>query len=205
MIRRIVVSTVAPIVLVGLLILTSGIPGHAVDNDLVCKQISQGQRAGPTVAGPQGLCPDLVEQISHLQIQNEHQREKLRFSTTHINIGDGPLQIRGGGQVAPCIIDGINYAQCMYSTQEILDAKGNIVYRQPAGVAFFHPQHNHWHQSGVALFQVRKGTLDGPLVNNGVKITFCLVDTDQTDLVTKGSNRFYFDCNAELQSISVGW
>jgi len=38
-----------------------------------------------------------------------------------------------------------------------------------------------------------------------VKITFCLVDTDQTDLVTKGSNRFYFDCNAELQGISVGW
>src|SRR6266542_612746 len=97
------------------------------------------------------LYPDIVEQIAHLQIQNEHQREMLRFSTTHINIGDGPLQSRG------------------------------------------------------ARFEVRKGTLDGPLVNNGVKITFCLVDTDQTDLVTKGSNRFYFDCNAELQGISVGW
>ena len=90
MVRRIVVSTVAPIVLVGLLILTSGIPGHAVDNDLVCKDVSQRQRAGPPAGGPQGLCPDIVEQISHLQIQNEHQREKLRFSTTHINIGDGP-------------------------------------------------------------------------------------------------------------------
>jgi len=85
------------------------------------------------------------------------------------------------------------------------DRAGNIVYSQPAGVAFFHPQHNHWHQSGVARFEVRKGTLDGPLVRNGIKITFCLVDTDQTDLVTKGSDRFYFDCNAELQGISVGW
>src|SRR5881398_3352526 len=205
MIRRIVASTVAPIVLVGLLILTSGIPGHAVDNDLVCKDVSQRQRAGPPAGGSQGLCPDIVEQISHLQIQNEHQREKLRFSTTHINIGDGPLQIRGGGQIAPCNIDGIHYDQCTYSTQEVLDAKGNIVYSQPAGVAFFHPQHNHWHQSAVALFQVRRATLDGALVNNGVKITFCLVDTDQTDLVTKGSNRFYFDCNAALQGISVGW
>ena len=151
------------------------------------------------------LYPDIIEQIAHLQIQNEHQREMLRFSTTHINIGDGPLQIRGGGQVAPCVIDGTAYDQCTHATQEVLDAAGNIVHSQPAGVAFFHPQHNHWHQSGVARFEVRKGTLDGPLVTNGVKITFCLVDTDQTDLVTKGSNRFYFDCNAELQGISVGW
>jgi len=55
------------------------------------------------------LYPDIVEQISHLQVQNEHQREMLRFSTTHINIGNGPLQIRGGGQVAPCVIDGTAY------------------------------------------------------------------------------------------------
>jgi hypothetical protein len=81
------------------------------------------------------LYPDIVEQIAHLQIQNEHQREMLRFSTTHINIGDGPLQIRGGGQVAPCVIDGTAYAQCTYATQEVLDAAGNIVHSQPAGVA----------------------------------------------------------------------
>src|SRR5712692_10741478 len=152
------------------------------------------------------LYPDIVEQISHLQIQNEHQREKLRFSTTHINIGDGPLQIRGGGQIAPCNIDGIHYDQCTYATQEVLDANGNIVYSQSAGVAFFHPQHNHWHQSAVALFQVRSGDpLRGPVIGQGVKITFCLVDTDQTILVKKGSSRAYFECNAELQGISVGW
>jgi hypothetical protein len=78
---------------------------------------------------------------------------------------------------------------------------GQIFYQTPGGKPEDHPQHNHWHQSGVARFEVRKGTLDGPLVNNGVKITFCLVDTDQTDLVTKGSNRFYFDCNAALQGL----
>jgi hypothetical protein len=60
-------------------------------------------------------------------------------------------------------------------------------------------------QRSNGQLEVRRGTLDGPLVKNGVKITFCLVDTDQTDLVTKGSNRFYFDCNAALQGISVGW
>ena len=151
------------------------------------------------------LYPDIVEQISHLQIQNEHQREMLRFSTAHINIGDGPLQVRGGGQIAPCVIDGVAYAQCTYATQEVLDSAGNIVLTHPAGVAFFHPQHNHWHQSAVAQFEIRVATINGPLWAAGTKITFCLVDNDQTILVRKGSNRAYFECNAELQGISVGW
>jgi len=155
-------------------------------------------------AGPPRY-PDIIEQISHLQIQNEHQREMLRFSTTHINIGVGPLQVRGGGQIAPCVIDGVALAQCTISTQEILDAAGNIVLTHPAGVAFFHPQHNHWHQSSVALFEVRIGAVNGPAVSAGTKTTFCLVDNDQTLLVKKGSSRAYFDCNAELQGISVGW
>ena len=151
--------------------------------------------------------PDIVEQISHLQIQNEHKREKLRFSTTHINIGDGPLQIRGGGQIAPCVIDGVSLEQCTHATQEVLDAAGNIVQTHAAGVAFFHPQHNHWHQSAVALFAVRIGASDGPLLGSatGTKTTFCLVDNDQTVLVKKGSSRTYFECNSTLQGISVGW
>src|SRR3982751_2513565 len=91
-------------------------------------------------AGGPPRYPDIIEQISHLQIQNEHQLEKLRFSTTHINVGDGPLQVRGGGQVAPCVIENVAYDQCTHSTQEILDAHGEIVMTHPAGVAFFHPQ-----------------------------------------------------------------
>jgi hypothetical protein len=57
--------------------------------------------------------PDIVEQLSHVQIQNEHQREQLRFSTAHIHVGDGPLQIRGGGQVAPCVINGVDGAHIL--------------------------------------------------------------------------------------------
>jgi hypothetical protein len=63
---------------------------------------------GTQAAGPPRY-PDIVEQISHLQVQNEHRREMLRFSTTHINVGDGPLQVRGGGQFAPCVIDNVSY------------------------------------------------------------------------------------------------
>ena len=161
--------------------------------------------AAPCAYGAGELYPDIVEQISHLHIQNEHQREMLRFSTTHINVGNGPLQVRGGGSVAPCVIDNIAYGQCTYATQEVLDAAGNIVEKHPAGVAFFHPQHNHWHQSDVALFEIRVEAIKGRLLSSGAKVTFCLVDNDQTVLVKKGSSRTYFDCNAQLQGISVGW
>ncbi len=157
---------------------------------------------GPRAAGAP-LYPDIVEQISHLQVQNEHQREMLRFSTNHINLGDGPLQVRGGGQVAPCSIDGVAYAQCTHATQEVLDAGGGIALTHAAGVAFFHPQHNHWHQSAVARFEVRDA--DGQVVAGGLKETFCLVDNDKTPPAGRGGRRAYFDCNRELQGISVGW
>ena len=112
---------------------------------------------------PVPLYPNVVEEVpSHLQIQNDHQREWLRFSTTHINLGPGNLQIRGGGQIAPCTIDGIHYDQCTVATQEILDSAGNVVLTHPAGVAFFHPEHNHWHQSAVAAFKITTGDPASP-------------------------------------------
>src|SRR4051794_26892035 len=137
-----------------------------------------------TTAGASGagVLPDVIEEVpQHLQIQNTQQREFLRFTTTHINIGAGNLQIRGGGQVAPCDIDGIHYEQCTVATQELLDAAGTVVGTHPAGVAFFHPEHNHWHQSGVARFAItRSPTPDAPPVNGivGTKITFCFVDVE---------------------------
>lgn len=177
-------------------------------------------RSAPTA--PEPLYPNIVEQIPHhLLIQNDHQREWLRFSTTHINLGPGNLQVRGGGQVGPCEIDGEPIAQCTFSTQEILDSSGQVVLTHPAGVAFFHPEHNHWHQSGVAEFQIKRDdpacrTRDdanacaatGVSVAKGVKITFCLVDltfTGVTGTEKKVMPRNYFECNRELQGISVGW
>jgi hypothetical protein len=127
--------------------------------------------------------PNVVEEVpSHLQIQNDHQKEWLRFSTTHINLGPGNLQIRGGGQIAPCTIDGIDYDQCTVATQEVLDSAGNVALTHPAGVAFFHPEHNHWHQSAVAAFKIATGdpaspggcsqTACGTEIAAGVKIIF---------------------------------
>lgn len=155
-----------------------------------------------------GILPDVIEEVpSHLAIQNTQQGEWLRFTTTHVNIGDGNLQIRGGGQVAPCDIDGIHYDQCTVATQEILDASGTVVDTHPAGVAFFHPEHDHWHQSAVAEFAIRR-TITGPALAAGVKITFCFVDvefTGETGTVKKVQPRTYFECNGDLQGLASGW
>lgn len=162
---------------------------------------------GPGATGV-GLLPDVVEEVpSHLQVQNTQQREWLRFTTVHINIGVGNLQVRGGGQVEPCEIDGESYPQCTVATQEILDAQGDVVQTRPAGVAVFHPEHNHWHQSAVAEFAVRS-TLDEPSLVDGAKITFCFVDvefTGATGSLKKEQPRTYWECNGDLQGLASGW
>jgi hypothetical protein len=151
-----------------------------------------------------GVLPDVIEEIpQHLQIQNTGQREFLRYSTTHWNFGDGPLEILGGGQVAACVIDGVPYAQCTYATQLIRSAAGDVVAQHPAGVAFFHPEHNHWHQNGVAFFAIRAALGGPPVGPTGYKTTFCLVDVDKYGVTPK--SRTYFECNGALQGISVGW
>ena len=174
---------------------------------------------GAKQPAPVPLYPNVVEEVpSHLQIQNDHQKEWLRFSTTHINLGPGNLQIRGGGQIAPCTIDGIHYDQCTVATQEILDAVGNVALTHPAGVAFFHPEHNHWHQSAVAAFKITTGdpaslggcsqTACGTEIAAGVKITFCFVDvvfTGITGAEKKALPRSYFECNGDFQGLSAGW
>ena len=152
-----------------------------------------------------GLLPDIIDEIpKHLSVQNTRQREWLRFSTTHWNFGDGALQVRGGDQEAPCVIEGVPTV-CTFAMQEIFDASGQIVARHPAGIAIFHPEHNHWHQSEVATFAIREA-LDGDPVGSRVfKTTFCLIDLDFSDLVHRHKTKVYWDCNADLQGISVGY
>lgn len=153
------------------------------------------------------LVPDIIEEVpKHLSIWNIQQHEVLRFSTTHWNFGAGPLQVHGGGNVAPCVIDGVPYPQCTIAEQEILDGDGQVVATHPAGASVFHPEHNHWHQDAVARFALRTSP-DGPPINDQavIKTTFCLVDTDRSEQVDRAADRGYAECNGDLQGISVGW
>jgi hypothetical protein len=154
----------------------------------------------------EGLLPDIVEAIPfHLTVQNTRQESWLRFTTGHINIGDGKLQIHGGGNVAPCDIDGVHYDQCTHAYQEVLDADGNVAASYLSGTFIFHPEHNHWHQEAVAAFEIRSGSENGPVVTRGEKVTFCLIDYRRVwDTVTNG-DRTYWECNGDYQGITPGF
>jgi hypothetical protein len=153
-----------------------------------------------------GLLPDIIEEVpKHLSVQNAQRRELLRFTTTHWNFGTGPLQIRGGGQEHACIVDGLATV-CTFAMQEVLNASGQVVALHPAGVALFHPEHNHWHQSGVTEFAVRLTPGGAPVGSRRLKTTFCLIDYDWSDEILHGRNtKVYWDCGADLQGISVGY
>jgi hypothetical protein len=155
-------------------------------------------------AGPPRY-PDIIEQISHLQIQNEHQREMLRFSTTHINIGNGPLQVRGGR--SDRTVRDRRRRSCSMHYLHAGDSGCGWQYRAHApGRRRVLPSSAQPLASELrCAVRVRIGAVNGPALAAGTKTTFCLVDNDQTLLVKKGSSRGYFDCNAELQGISVGW
>lgn len=181
--------------------------GAAMTGHAAAAPASVALPAGATVADlPAGArAPDIVEEVpKHLNIQNVQQHEVLRFSTTHWNFGSGPLQLRGGGQVAPCVLDGVPYPQCTIATQEVLDAEGEVVATHPAGAAVYHPEHDHWHQDAVTRFAIRTSPT-GPAIGTVSKTTFCMIDTERRDHRTPGSDRAYADCDDELQGISVDW
>lgn len=59
----------------------------------------------------------------------------------------------------------------------------------------YHPTHRHWHVNGVALFEIRVGSPDGPVFGgNSVKTTFCLIDWYKLDDNAKTPERGYFAC-----------
>ena len=159
---------------------------------------SRGGMAAPSKSS-QGLFPDLRTVVpQHLQIVNSHQRETLRFSNGIANTGEGPWRMR---PVFP--VDGLSTQDAV---QEILDKGGNIVLEKVVSQFQFHPEHNHWHIGNVALFEVRVGSLSGPIFGgNSRKTTFCLIDWYKLEGNSPTTERTYFECNSTYQGISPGW
>jgi hypothetical protein len=152
-----------------------------------------------------GLIPDVIEQVpTGLFVEQDTDRSLLRFSTTHWNFGNGPLQVRGGDDIAPCVLDGVPFTECTYAVQEIVNAAGIVVGQHPAGAAIYHPTHNHWHQDSVVTYAIRR-TLNGPAVGPvGTKTSFCLIDVRSSVRATS-KERTFVACNADRQGVSVGW
>ena len=147
-----------------------------------------------------GLLPDLRTVVpKHLQVVNDHQREVLRFSNGIANTGDGPWRMRPQFPLSDA-------GATQDAIQEILDASGNVLDSKLVSQFEFHPEHNHWHIVGVALFEVRAGSPAGPVYGgNSIKTTFCLIDWYKLDDNSRTPERAFFDCNGAFQGISAGW
>ena len=96
--------------------------------------------------------------------------------------------------------------------QEIEDASGTVIHDEAVSEFVFHPAHNHWHITAVALFEVRKALDDGHDGHWGkvyggqtIKTTFCLIDVIQLEGQSKTPELRFWDCFPdERQGISSG-
>jgi hypothetical protein len=159
----------------------------------------------PHGGGMPGLYPDLRAAVpGQFTVQNDHQHEYLRFSNLIANTGQGGLRLRPEHDPVTGITTGY---------QEVFDVFGTMVVDQPVSQFVFHPAHNHWHITAVALFEIRAARDDGKEGAYGavvggqtIKTTFCLIDVVRLEGNSNTPNRTYWDCFPdEHQGISAGW
>ena len=167
--------------------------------------ITASATGGKAPSGGTALLPDLQTAVPHhFTVQNQQQRETLRFSNLIGNAGAGDLRLHPESNITTGVTTG---------WQDLLDANGNVVSSQPVSEFVFHPAHNHWHITGVALFEVRLAADDGTrgrfgavYANQSIKTTFCLIDWIKLDGNSPTTDRNYFECAPDaLQGISAGW
>jgi hypothetical protein len=163
---------------------------------------ASGGKAPSTTAA---LYPDLQTAVPHkFTVQNNQGGEYLRFANLIANTGKGDLRLHPESNITTGITTG---------WQDLLDAAGNVVSSQPVSEFVFHPAHNHWHITDVALFELRvardsgmDGNYGAVYANQSIKTTFCLIDWIKLEGNSPTGDRHYFDCAPDaLQGISAGW
>jgi hypothetical protein len=141
------------------------------------------------------VLPDLLTVVpSNLVAVARDADVRLFFTNVIVNFGAGRFQVRP-----------VNEGTQTTAYQQLLNASGSVVAEFPVSTYAYHPEHRHWHIDAVAEYTMRAGTLNGPIVVQATKVTFCLIDTEQ--ILPKGvaGNRTYVGCNAALQGITNGW
>jgi hypothetical protein len=156
--------------------------------------------ADPQVsAAVEGLLPDLRTVVPQdlRRVVNARGREILRFTNSIANTGRGPFHVVPRYNAREGTQDAIQW---------VFDASGTVVQRKVVSQYGYHSAHDHWHIAGVALYQVRSGSLTGPIVGNASKkTTFCLIDISRLAGFSNPAPQTYTECNAGAQGISRGW
>lgn len=162
-----------------------------------------------TVDSPAPWLPDLIVDMEnsgglrHAFLEGDI----LRFGQASPNVGDGPLRLVGADDNG----DGTQQV-----VQRIFNDQGGFTDRL-AGNFSFHPEHNHIHFNGFAVYSLRTVLPDqnndgipdvGDVVRGGAKTSFCLVNVQRyftnPPLPNADPDGSGFGCDVQ-QEISVGW
>jgi hypothetical protein len=132
----------------------------------------------PAGADPADIAhlPDIrTKKPSQLFIQNSGGVKELRFTNTIWNKGAGPLELEALND---------DVTGTTVATQNIYSHEANgtpyLFDTNEVGTFAFHPQHNHWHFEGFAMYQVRKINASGGVgrvLKESDKISFCIIPT----------------------------
>jgi hypothetical protein len=104
-------------------------------------------------------------------------RDLLRFGALTWNAGPGPLEVEAFRESGTSL-----------GAYQVFSRDGERADRQARGTLVWHaaPGHNHFHFNAFAGYSLTK--LDGSLVRDGGKHSWCIVDTDQVDTTRPGVN-----------------
>ena len=181
-------------------------PGDAPAPALRVEAIDRAEAREPAAPAtdPGLLLPDLQtlppEEL-YVAVDPDADTRELRFSTTVVNLGEGPLEMVGTYDPA---------SNRTLATQRIRSVDLDGVVEEFVGDFVYHPSHSHWHFEDFTAFELwtyrPDGTLDEPVASSG-NMTFCLMDTDRVSPASAGApaNAAFGGCNRGVQGISVGW
>ncbi len=151
---------------------------------------------------PSLLLPDMmIISPKQLYISHAGTKKSLRFNTTFINKGVGPLEVIGHHDLEQ---------NKTYATQYIKKTTGGGEFRN-IGEFVYHPDHDHWHVDNYVQYQlwsVKNGNEKDAMVASTGKQSFCVWDEHTYDLTLTGApqKRFYTSaCSRNTQGMSVGW
>jgi hypothetical protein len=123
----------------------------------------------------------------------------LRFSNTIWNAGKGRLELEGDPNAESD--DNVVF-------QNLYDAAvggERTVHREVATDNIYHPGHEHYHFANLASYALLKKGPGGnykATTKKGVKVSYCVIDTDDI----KGVHDPQYDtCGRELQGLTPGW
>ncbi|HWU87870.1 MAG TPA: lysyl oxidase family protein [Kofleriaceae bacterium] len=169
-----------------------------------CEMPSEGDLLAVQLVGAK--LPDIVVRESdlydHVEDPNlEPGRVHLRLSNGTANIGTGKLHLYG---VLPANADGTQDVM-----QRVFGQNGEFEDRL-AGKFLFHEGHNHIHFVDWAAYRIRQilpGDGVGPIVAEGAKTSFCIIDLGvyNSGLPDYNPSGEFHSCSSTVQGLSVGW